>query len=315
MRQVSSRVGIIGLAAFLVIDVLLVVLALNSTRASVSGAALSPTVSTGSSQSPSGSASKSPTATTTRSTTQHTVAVAASAVGIAAVDQGTAIRFTVGSCAKAGSSVEVTTDGGATWKTRPTPFDAVMRIRVRADKSAFAVGANQSSGCAPAIRQAPGLTKAWGDAVAATDVWFRDPRKPDTVGLAKGGTGTPCQSATVVDLSVVDAGAGALCTTGEVLVSKTGAQWTSAGSVSGALAVALDGKAQPYAVVPGAGSCTGLAVVQPASPATVVGCVQVDVGGVSPGSVALSISSDSGWLRVGTQVFRADGSLTTWKAA
>jgi hypothetical protein len=315
MRQVSSKVGIIGLAAFLAIDVLLVAMALNSTRSPVNGAALAPTVATVSTTSPPVSASKSPTATATTSTSQPTVPVTALTAGIVAVDQSTAVRFTVGSCAKAGSSVEVTTDGGATWRTRPTPFDAVMRIRVRADKSAFAVGANQSSGCAPAIRQAPGLTKAWGDAVGATDVWFRDPRNQDTIGLAKGGTGRPCQSATVVDLAVVDAGAGALCASGEVLVSKSGAQWTSAGTVSGALAVALDAKAQPYAVLPGVGSCTGLAIVQPATPTTVVGCAQVDLGGVSPGSVALSISADSGWLRVGQRVFRADSSLATWKAA
>ncbi|QGN58934.1 hypothetical protein [Nostocoides sp. HKS02] len=315
MRQVSSRVGIIGLAAFLVIDVLLVVMALNSTRASVNGAALSPTVHTGGAQSTSGTGSTSPTATKTTSAPQPTVAVAPLAVGIAAVDQSTAIRFTVGSCAKAGSSVEVSTDGGSTWKTRPAPFDAVMRIRVRADKSTFAVGANQSSGCAPAIRQAPGLTKAWGDAVAATDVWFRDPQKPDTIGLAKGGTGTPCPGAKVIDLAVVDAGAGALCATGAVLVSTSGAQWNRAGMVPGALAVALDGKANPYAVLPGAGSCAGLAVVQPDSPGTVVGCVQVDLGSVRPGSVALSMSADSGWLRVGQRVFRADSSLATWKAA
>jgi hypothetical protein len=314
MRLVSGKAGVVGLALFLAVDVVLVALALGSTRTPVSGAG-STTGASASTTTTSTSPQSSAGSTTATGATATRVRVVPVAAGIVAVDPNTAVRFVVGSCDKAGSAVEVTRDGGATWAGRPTPFDAVVRVRVRADKSAFAVGADKRTGCKPAIRQAPSLTGAWGDSVEATDVWFRDPRTSQSIGLASGGTGTPCPNGAVVDLAVVDAGAAALCATGDVLASKTGSQWTSAGSVPGALAVALNGKAQAYAVVPSAGACVGLAVVSPASPGTVVGCVRLDLGTVTPGSVALSVSSDSGWLRVGQAVYRADGSLSTWKSA
>lgn len=321
MGRSSERAGIVGLAAFLAVDVVLVALALGTTHTPASGAG-----------SPVGLASASVTAsaaapgkgtTAASGVTPTTGATAAGAhlevvplsVGLVAIDGSTALRFTVGSCAKGGSVVEVTRDGGATWSARSTPFDSVVRVRVKPNQSVFSVGANRTSGCVPALRQSSSLTGTWGSAVKASTVWFRDPRDPSSVGLPTGGTGQPCQASAIVDLAISDTGAAVLCGSGDVLVTTTGAQWQTIGTVSGALALAVDAKTQPYAVTQGVAGCAGLAVVRPASPGTVVGCVPSDLKGVDPGSVALSVSAQSGWLRAGSTTYRASASLSDWKKA
>ena len=316
MGLVTERAGVVGLAAFLAIDVVLVALAMGSTHGAGSGAAstASPVGATVSTTAATASAPTTAGSTTPGSGSVVRVDVAPVSVGLFALDQTTAVRFTVGSCGKGGSAVEVTQDGGATWTSRPAPFEAVVRLRIRPDKSIFAVGADKSDGCVPAIRRAVRLDGQWGGATRAAGVWFRDPRGAQTVGLPVGGTGKPCSGGSVTDLSMIDAGATALCDTGEVLVSQTGSQWQSAGSVAGGLAVAVDNKSQPYAVATGIAACRGLAVVRPAAPATVIGCVAMDLSGVTPGSIALSVASDSGWLRVGSKVYRSDAALSTWKA-
>ena len=316
MGQASQRAGIVGLAAFLAVDVALVALALGSTRTPVSGSGLPDGRANTSATSPSGKAT-----TAASGAAPTTVAAAVKipveplTVGLVAVDQSTAMRFTIGSCARAGSAVEVTHDGGLTWSARATPFDAVVRIRVKPNQSLFSVGANRSSGCLPALRQSSSLSGSWGSAVKAATVWFRDPRDPSSVGQPTGGTGQPCQGSAIVDLAISDSGAAVLCGSGDVLVTTTGAQWQTTGTVPDALAVAVDAKTQPYAVTQGVAGCPGLAVVRPASPSTVVGCVPLDLKGVEPGSVALSVSAQSGWLRVGSATYRASASLSDWRKA
>lgn len=314
MGVVTERAGVVGLAAFLALDVVLVALAVGSTRGSDSAAAGGAS-SVGAVVSSTAAGDPSTTSTSPATGSAVRVDVAPVSVGLFALDQKTAVRFTAGSCDKGGSSVEVTQDGGATWTPRPAPFQTVVRLRVRPDRSLFAVGADKSGGCVPSSRRAPSLVGSWGSTSPAGGVWFRDPRSAAAVGLPVGGTGKPCSGGSVTDLSMIDGAATALCDSGEVLVSQTGASWQSAGSVAGGLAVAVDSKSQPYAVATGIAACRGLAVVRPAAPATVIGCVTTDLSAVRPGSVALSVAPDSGWLRVGSTVYRSDSTLRTWKTA
>jgi hypothetical protein len=313
MGLVTERAGVVGLAAFLAIDVVLVALAMGSTHSAGSAATGAGPVGAAVTTTTTGAPATAATSPGTGSTVR--VDVAPVSVGLFALDQKTAVRFTVGSCDKGGSAVEVTQDGGATWTSRPAPFQTVVRLRVRPDRSLFAVGADQGGGCVPSIRHASSLSGSWGSTSRAAGVWFRDPRSAATVGLPVGGTGKPCPGGAVTDLSMIDAGAAALCDSGEVLVSQSGSSWQSAGSVAGGLAVAVDSKSQPYAVVTGIAACRGLAVVRPAAPATVIGCVAMDLSRVTPGSVALSVAADGGWLRVGSTVYRSDATLGTWTAA
>jgi hypothetical protein len=256
MTRLSERAGLIGLAAFVAVDVLLVGIAVNSTRTPVAnGGEQIGTSSIGASSRPSS------TTTASADARQPDVKVVPLTVGIVGVDEDTAFRFTVGSCRAGGSKIELTSNAGRSWGPRSAKFDTLVRIRVRDDGSAFSVGASADNDCTPSIRQASKYDADWGDAAAVDNAWYRDPRDERSVGLPTGGTGKPCGAKAVVDLAVVDSGAAALCEDGTVLVSKTGASWDESATVPGALALALDDKNRSLAVVPSAGGCRGLAVV------------------------------------------------------
>lgn len=312
MPRLGDRAGVIGLAAFLAVDVLLVAIAVNSTRTPVPGGGTQVGSSTVGS-------STSPTTTSAASADNDPappgVEVAPLTVGIVGISTDTALRFTVGACPKGGGELELTRNGGKSWAPRSTPFDALVRVRVRDDKSTFAVGASSSGDCTPSIRQAGRYDADWGDASPVNDAWYRDLEDDSKVGLPTGGTGKPCGSKAVVDLAVVDRGAAALCADGSVQVSRTGAGWEESATVPGALALALDDKSRSLAVVPSADGCKGLAVVDAAKPAQAVGCAQTDVAKVEPGTVALSVVGSTGWLRAAGTVWRSAGDLSSWKKA
>jgi hypothetical protein len=306
MRRLGERAGMVGLAAFLVVDVLLVAFAINSTRHPVDqgGTTVDPGVV---------STSAPTTATTTTGPTKPTVKVVPLTRGLVALDKDSAFRFTTGTCKSGGSKLELTRNGGESWGPRSVPYDTIVRVRVRPDGSAFVVGADSETDCVPALRQAASLDADFGDSVAVSDAWFRDPRDATSVGIPIGGTAKPCASDQVVDLAVVDSGAAALCSDGRLRVSASGERWDTSATVEGALALALNAKARAYVVVPGVGSCEGLAVVDAAKPTQAVGCAAADVAKVKPGTVALSVTASAGWLSVADTVYLAGGSLATWK--
>ena len=304
-----DRVGIVGLVGFLVVDALLVALALNSTRGDVAegGTTLTPDRTAAATSTVAGPS------TTGAASADPGIEVVPLTVGVVGIDEATALRFHTGSCTKGGASLELTTSGGQSWGPRATKFDALARVRVRDNGSAFVVGGSRDSDCTPKIRQSSKYDGDWGNASVVNDAWFRDPRDPQSVGLPTGGTSHPCGSLTVTDLAVVDTAAAALCSDGAVLVSKTGATWSKAATVPSALALSLDSDAHPYLVVPGADQCAGLAVVKAGEPDRALGCAELDASGVAPGTVALSVSAGPGWLVAGDQSFHSGTDLKTWK--
>ncbi|MFC8502169.1 hypothetical protein ACFUC1_07410 [Pedococcus sp. NPDC057267] len=316
MARLTERAGLVALAAFLVVDVALVGLAVSSTRQPVArggqtvgtpSGALSTAPAPGPSTSPAGSAAP----TGANGGAAAAVDVVPVAVGVVGVDAKRALRFTQGSCDKGGATLELTTDGGRTWGPRSAPFDVLVRVRVRADGSAFAVGADKG-GCAPAIKQTRAVDAQFGGVGSVSDAWYRDPRATDTVGLPSGKRGKPCGSADVIDLAVVDSGAQVLCGDGTLLSSRTGSSWRTVTTARGALAVAIDGSGRSYLVVPSVDGCKGLAVVDSGSPTKAAGCVVTDLGKVDPGSIALSVTPDRAWLRVGDEVHTSAADLTGW---
>ena len=312
MPRLGERAGMVGLAAFLVVDVMLVAFAISSTRQPVAQGGS--TINTGVVTSPSVPKTTTTTSgTTTTGPATPSVKVAPLTQGLVAFDKRSAFRFTTGSCKSGGSKLELTRNAGASWGPRSVTYDTIVRVRVRPDGSAFVVGADSETDCTPAIRQAGALDADFGDSVVVNDAWFRDPRAGASIGLPTGGTGKPCGSTAVVDLAVVDSGAAALCSDGRIRVSASGERWDTSATVEGALALALNTKARAFVVVPGADSCNGLAIVDAAKPAQALGCAAVNLTKVEPGTVALSVTSGSGWLSVGDAVYLAGGNLATWK--
>jgi hypothetical protein len=306
MARLGERAGMVGLAAFLVIDVLLVAFAISSTRHPVDqgGTTIDPGVV----------ATSGPTSTkTTSAPATPSVKVVPLTRGVVAFDKETAFRFTTGSCKSGGAKLELTRNGGESWGPRSAAYDTIVRVRVRPDGSAFVVGADSATDCVPAIRQAGALDADFGDSVVVSDAWFRDPRAATSVGVPTGGTSKPCGSDQVIDLAVIDSGAAALCSDGRLRVSTSGERWDTSATVEGALALALNAKARAYVVVPGVDSCDGLAVVDAGKPTKAVGCAAADVAKVKPGTIALSVTGSGGWLGVGDTVYLAGGNLATWK--
>lgn len=310
MSRLTERAGLVALGLFLVVDVLLVGIAINSTRQPVEGSGATLDVASSAKSGTTGS-----TATATDSPTTSGVDVVPLQVGLQAVDHSTALRWSTGTCKDGGADLALTRNGGKTWGPRSAPFRTIMRIRVRADHSAFVVGADPAKDCSPSIRQAPSYDADFGDSQSVDDVWYRDPRSTTVVGLPGGGSGKPCGKKDVVDLSVVDSGAAALCQDGQVMVTTTGTSWESSASVKGALALSLDPQGRTLLAVPAVGSCTGIAIVDAAKPKTAQGCAEVSLDSVEAGHVALSVLGDGGWLVVGDATYVAGSGLDDWKKA
>ncbi|MGO4342644.1 hypothetical protein [Pedococcus sp. 2YAF34] len=309
MGRLSERMGTVGLAVLLVVDVVLVGTALTTTHEPVTGGG-APVVAT---PVGTGDGAAAPGASATISSSSAAEAVPL-VVGLTVVNPTTAVRFTTGTCADGGATMALTTDGGRSWKAQTAPFDVLTRVRVRANGSAFAVGADSGARCAARIRQADSYSGSFGTPRAVQDAWFRDPHSAGSIGLPTGHLGRPCGGEAVVDLSVVDAGAVVLCSDGRVLSSASGDHWKTRATLDGALAVAQTNGGRVLVAAPGLGGCAGVAVVDAASPDTVLGCAALDTAKVEPGTVALAVTTDGGWLAVGDDTYRSDKAYSTWKS-
>jgi len=324
-NRLSGPLGLVALGAFLVVDVALVGLALRSTAAEPSGtgvpgaARARPAAESGVAAGGAGAAS--PTSGTTDSAPATQAPTSGSpaedslleptpvTVGLVAVDDTTAWRFTTGSCDDGGSTLAVSEDGAQTWQPRVAPFDTTVRVRVRDNGSAaFAIGGD--SDCRPRFRQTRDAAQTWDRPVAVPGAWHRDLQDPAVVGTAAGTRAKPCRGAGVVDLAVDDDSALALCADGRLRASGTGTSWTDEGTVDGALAVALAGdKSLALLAAP---DCAGLAVVDATDPGTALGCAPLDLAGVGSGQVSLAATGDAVWVTAGDTTLRASGDLSAW---
>ncbi len=222
-------------------------------------------------------------------------------------------RAEVGSCAEGGSSVAVTTDGGASWQQASAPFPAVVRIKATSGRSAFAVGGDET--CRPGYASTSNGAEAWSTGGPLDRAWYRDPGKPTVVHVPGPKTSKPCGRRDVLDLAVISfSGARALCEGGLVVsTSDTGASWTGSGRVAGAVALAVPtaSPSQTFVASLGEDSCTGVAVRRLGAKGT-VSCAEVEPPDRA-GEVALAVVDGGGWLAVGSRTLRSTDSLATWR--
>lgn len=325
-KRLSGPLGLVALGAFLVVDVGLVGLALRSTAATPSGQAGSAARPAAESGVAAGGAGTSPRAgATTDSAPVATRAAGASSpstpaedavleptpvtIGLVALDDTTAWRFTRGSCDTGGSTLAVSEDGAQTWQPRVAPFDTTLRVRVRDNGSAaFAIGGDGD--CRPRFRNTRDAAQTWDRPTSVPGAWYRDGKDPAVVGTEAGTRAKPCGDGGVVDLAVDDRSAIALCGDGRLRSSSTGKQWSDEGTVEGALAVAVT-KERTLALATRA-DCAGLAVVDATDPRNALGCAPVDLSQVRAGQVALAAAKDAVWVGAGDTTLRATGDLVEW---
>lgn len=302
-------VALVALGALVVADVVLVGLALRDDEPTPVGGT---PVSTGRSTTTKPTSSR--TATSAPTTSKRAAAVPLTVV-LTALDGDVAWRGQTGTCASGGAELEVSTDGGATWEAREvTGLASVMRVQPGSATGLFAVGASEA--CEPVLVSSSDAGLTWGAPSPPDEAWSRDPTSETTVLTPLGRKAEPCDGAEVIDLTRATAEAAvALCPKGQVRGTvDSGATWNDVGGVRGGLALAaVTAERALVARAADTDSCTGLEVVQlDQNDDKVLGCVDLGGARVVPGTVALSVVGESGWLLAGDEVYRSGASFAEW---
>lgn len=312
--RARRRLAVVGIGAFVLVDLGLVALALTREPSGLAADAR-----------PAATSTPRPAETDSTSSPTATPTTAAEAVTptrlLSVVDAGTAWRAQAVTCTPdpvaSPPVVEQTTTGGATWSATSVATDGSLvgldRLQATDATSAFVVGP-AGDDCAPAFAQ----TFSGGDEyrdyperLAAS--WYVARTAPGTVHSPSGDRAAPCP--TVVDLAVVsDAEAGVLCSDRTFFRTGDGATTWDAGTVvDGAVAVTADVGTYLVASV-GQTDCAGTAVSVPSSTpgsaATRVGCAPAT--SETPGAIALSAGTDALWLWADDAVLVSTDGGVTW---
>ena len=322
MKRRRRLAATLGLVVLVLIDIALVFAALRITGRSSATEVPSSDVTASSSvdgppTTPAGPSTPAPTTAT--STAPTNVPGVPLTVIVSAVDGSLAWRATVGSCASGGAAVQISTDGGKTWRNRTSPYAVVTRIQATDASKGFVVGAAQD--CSMGVKQTTDGGGTWPGNGSLADTLARDPKDPTKVRAPGSRTVAPCGSSPVVDLARNSvSGAQVLCADGTIHSSNDDGQtWPEAGRVTSGLALdskLVGGSATAY-VARTAEGCAGVQVSTVAGgQVSDLGCAPVDVSAGRPGKVALAVPApDAGWLVVGGTTWRSSDGLKTWSKA
>lgn len=138
------------------------------------------------------------------------------------------------------SKVEVTTDGGKTWRRTDTGLTSVVRLKATGGASVFAIGADKN--CNPVYASADAPDASWQrDESLLQSTWFRTPNNLGMVHDPQGQTSNPCGKHGLVDLAGLGTSqAIVLCGKGRLRVRNGGQGWHTALKTSGVVALNAD---------------------------------------------------------------------------
>lgn len=238
---------------------------------------------------------------------------------LAALDANTAWRATTGACPEATASPELTTDGGATWKstnaTGPAKVTALQRIMVTSEKVASMVGLAQAN-CAPQFVK----TFIAGDNYASypkelDSAWYVDPADRARVHSPTGDHAAPCDA--VVALAPRDSkSAAVLCANGQgYTTADTASSWSGPATIPGAIALAAVDTGY-FAASAGRADCAGVQILSLTNElaSTPIGCYPlVEPAETLSGNVALSHASGTIWLWAASSLVRSADNGATWR--
>lgn len=312
-RLSRRRLAIVGLIAFVLVDILLVVWAVVAVRTPPHDP--TPIATTSAPPSPAPSATPTPSATPQPTSTPAADAVAPSRV-LAALDGSTAWRASTGPCPATPASPELTTDGGATWKptdaAKPTGASSILRISVQSAKQASAITL-ASQGCTPEFIRTYVAGDNWASYPGQlAGSWYVDATKPTVVHTPTGDVPAPC--ATAIDVAVRDtANAAVLCANHEVhTTSNGGAGWGPAVPVAGAVAIstAVNGY---FLAVTGRQGCAGTATTSfdGGTTTTPGGCATTSEP--PAGGVSVAEGGSTLWMWSADAVVKSTDGGTTWR--
>jgi hypothetical protein len=306
----GKRWAIVGVAAFVVVDALLVGWAVASVRATPAAKEASsvPTV-------PPTTPRPTPTATVTPQAAIPN-AVAPSRM-LAALNDTVAWRAVTGACPATRATLEHTSDGGASWKQSdaagPTGASSILRITVASTTDAAAITLDGKN-CTPQYIGTYVSGDNWATYPAQLGgSWYLEPAAPTAMHSPKGDVTAPCGA--MVGLAAKDASnAAVLCADHTVYrTSDAGASWGKPLAVTGsvALAATADGYVAAATTVPG---CAGVAVSHfdaASGGATPSGCFATATP--QPGTVAVASGASTLWLWAGDAFVRSSDGGSTWR--
>jgi len=310
------RLAIAGIAAFVLVDLGLVALAVTREPSGLASEAGDATLPTASVAPPEASESATPTPSPT---------VEAAAVPVtrhlSAVDGQTAWRADTGACTPGSAAtpltLEVSTTGGSSWVastvTTPGAVAGVDRLQASDASTAFVVGP-AGEDCSTAFTQTFSAGAAFRDYPdRLPSAWYVARSNQAVVHSPSGDRTAPCP--VVVDLAVVsDSQAAVLCADRTLYrTADAAASWDAGTVVPGAVALTVDAGTFVVASV-GVDGCEGTQVASTASAADAVvtptGCSPVT--SAEPGQVAVSAAAGSVWLWAGDDLAVSSDAGVTW---
>ncbi|MGC5629543.1 WD40/YVTN/BNR-like repeat-containing protein [Georgenia sp. Z1344] len=228
---------------------------------------------------------------------------------IASASGDVAWRAIVGSC-EAPGSVELTTDGGATW----SPADVgglapVSRLKAITPAAVFAIGGVDPN-CSPTYAGSVDGGNNWEQAPElAQGSWYIDPSDRAVLGTSVGEVDAPCEVAGLAGFD--DNAAALLCTDGSLTVSNDGgASWTTAAEETNAVAIGLT--LQGYVLAGSDEECAGTQIWTAGveGDTAPVGCAE-DVQ-TEAGQTAVSGAGGAMWLWADDETLVSTDGGSTW---
>ncbi len=317
-----------ALAVFLVVDVALVGVALQSSHDASDAATTLPDIASASDTStPSPTAidatspypSSTPTSTpmTTPSTPAPAYRPAPLTVMIVGEDGSRAWRAAAGQCQGGGGAIQTTSNGGAAWAKVASSGRAITRIQPLAGPTGFA----DTAGADCVLREftTNDEGRSWQGPRPVDGGWARQLGDPKMVVTPKRLNSRACGEKEVLDLARVSSTqAQVLCLDGGVKRTVDGGtSWSQAGQAPGGLSLATRvlGRSMLTYLARVSATCPGIEIVQVLAPGTDpkrVSCLN-SPGRAAPGAVSLSTPSGAGWLAVGDETWVAGADLRQWK--
>ena len=155
--------------------------------------------------------------------------------------------------------VEVSQDGGRTWRRTKPELRSVSRLRAFGASAVFAIGGAES--CRPRFVASGGPREPWiTNEAELGQTWYRVPKHTDRVHAPGGQVSNPCDKRLMDFAGLGDYGAAALCAGGTLRTTRdNGRTWRDLKGGSAGLALGAD--EQTYAVAMQLERCKGIAVV------------------------------------------------------